>query len=282
MRFSLLTLNLRARPEPDRIDKLYRIARYIVEENISCVCLQECRQAPDAELVDDGPLRADNTGYLMRQRLVAYGLKYEIVWAFSHRDSEGHEEGSAILTQLPILGSCSRYVSSSEDADDDQSRNVIMARLAAAPNAAIDVYSVHLSPPEHGLAQQIESLVNFVQGTPEVLEQMKPPPPKRRGPPRRRVPGDEAPITTRLICVAGDFNEGPEGEIRSLPQKGYLEASSIARQARPGTGTFRDGRWIDYVFIKPALRPQSARIVFNGDDRNAVSDHHGIVVELEI
>ena len=157
-----------------------------------------------------------------------------------------------------------------------------MARLAAAPNAAIDVYSVRLSPPEHGLAEQIDALVHFVQQTPEMLEQMKPPPPKRRGPPRKRVPGDEPPGTARLICVAGSFHEEPQGGVRSLTQQGYLDATTTAREVAPHTGTFRDGRWIDYVFIRPALRPQSARVVFSGDDRAPVSDHYGVVVELEI
>ena len=231
MRFSLLTLHLRSRQGPDEIDDLHRIARFIVDENISCVCLQECRQTPEADPVDDGPLRSDNAGHLIRERLLSYGLKYQLVWARSHQRDDGQDEGSAILSQLPILGSCSRFASSSEDPADDQARNVIMARLAAAPNAAIDVYSVHLSPPEHGLAEQIGSLVRFVQETPEELEQMKPPPPKRRGPPRRRGPGDEVPITTRLICLAGDFNAAPDGEVRSLPEAGYLDASSIARDA---------------------------------------------------
>ncbi|MFW6313809.1 MAG: endonuclease/exonuclease/phosphatase family protein [Spirochaetota bacterium] len=111
---------------------------------------------------------------------------------------------------------------------------------------------------------------------------MKPPAPKRRGPPRKRVPVEAPPVSTRLICLAGDMNDTPEGHVKVLSAHGFLEASSRVREEAPDAGTFEDGRWIDYVFIKPALRPQGARVVFNGGDLAPVSDHYGVAVEFEV
>ncbi len=281
MRFSLLTLNLHTWQEADQLEKLDRVAQFVVEENITCLCLQECAQSREAEELDEA-LRADNAGHLIRERLERYGLKYSMTWECSHYGFERYEEGSAVLSQLPFLGSCSQYVSETEDREIVQSRKVVMARLAVGPNTVIDVYSVHLSPPGAGFETQVDSLVGFVASTPDLLEQMKPPRPKRRGPPRKRAAPQPSPIATRLVCLAGDFNETPEGGIGALGGHGYLEASAGARETQPGTGTTRDGRWIDYVFVKPALRPQSTSIVFHGGDRPPVSDHYGLVVEFEV
>jgi endonuclease/exonuclease/phosphatase family metal-dependent hydrolase len=283
MRFSVLTLNLHTWQEPDQLEKFDRIARYVAEQNISCLCLQECGQRESASIVDaDEGLRADNAALIIHERLERYGLKYGMIWSFSHYSFGAYEEGSAILTQLPILGRCSRFVSADDDPASVQSRNVVMARLAAAPNAVVDVYSAHLSPPESGLGDQLAALGTFVEETPEVLETMKPPPPKRRGPPPKRVPVQETVISTRLVCVAGDFNDEPAGVGEAMKSAGFLDASSAAREAQPGVGTFSDGRWLDYVFIRPALRPHDARVVFTGDDSPPVSDHRAVAVEFEV
>lgn len=284
MRFSLLTLNLHTWQESDQLGKLDRIAQFAVEENVTAICLQECAQSRDAELLDEGPLRADNTGHLLLERLVAYGLKYSMTWDCSHYGFERYEEGSAVLSQLPFLGSCSQYVSGTDDLETVESRKVVMARLAVGPATVIDVYSVHLSAPAEGSESQADALVGFVGDTPNLLEQMKPPPPKRRGPPRKRAVTEEPTALTRLVCLAGDFNVTPDEDAHRLKEHGYLEASAVARetQAVTGTGTFEDGRWIDYVFVKPAVRPQSASVVFHGGDRPRVSDHYGLVVEFEV
>lgn len=282
MRFSLLTLNLHTWQEADQLDKLDRIAQFVVKENVTCICLQECAQSRDAELLDEGPLRADNTGHLLRERLVAYGLKYSMTWDCSHYGFERYEEGSAVLSQLPLLGSCSQYVSDSEVLESTHSRRVVMARQAVGPATVIDVYSVHLSPPADGLEAQVDALVGFVDATPKVLEQMKPPPPKRRGPPRKRAVTEDPTALTRLVCLAGSFNVTPDEQIPRLKERGYLEASAVARDTRAGTGTVEDGRWVDYVFVKPAVRPQSASVVFHGGDQPRVSDHYGLVAEFEV
>ncbi len=283
MRFSVLTLNLHTWQESDQLEKFDRIARYVAEENFTCLCLQECGQRSSSSFVDDNEtLRADNAAYLLQTKLAAHGLKYSMVWGYSHDSFGSYEEGSAILAQLPMLGNCARYVSETTDPANAEARNIVMARLAVSPNAVIDVYSVHLSPPEAGLEDQLESLVEFVGETPDILEQMKPPAPKRRGPPRKRVSVEEPPVSTRLVCLAGDMNDEPEGRVKFLTARGFLEASSRAREEEPDAGTFGDERWIDYVFIRPALRPQAARVVFNGTDAPPVSDHYGVAVEFEV
>ena len=280
MRFSVLTLNLHAWKKSDPLD---RTVRFIAEENVSCICLQECGQRASAPLVDEvAGLRDDNTALAIRSRLEQYGLKYSIVWDLSHRSRGSYEEGPAVLSQLPVLGQCSRFVSQDRDTERIESRNVVMARLAAAPHSVIDVYSANLSPPGEGFDEQLRSLLTFIDETPALLEAIKPAPPRRRGPPRKRVPAQESQVMTRLICVAGDLNVEPGYAADPLIQGNYLEASSAARDGASDAATFEDGRWLDYVYIKPALRPQGARVVFDGEDGEPVSDHYGVLVEFEV
>ncbi|MFW6313810.1 MAG: hypothetical protein ACOC2N_07990 [Spirochaetota bacterium] len=136
MRFSVLTLNLHTWQESDQIGKFDRIARYVAEENITCLCLQECGQSTTGEFLDNGEtLRTDNAAYLLQSKLGAHGLKYSLVWGYSHDSFGSYEEGVAILTQLPVLGNCARYVSETTNPANVQARNVVMARLAVSPNA---------------------------------------------------------------------------------------------------------------------------------------------------
>lgn len=283
MRFSVLTMNLHGWEKPDRLAKLDRTVRFIAEANVSCVCLQECGQSESASMVDEvARLREDNTALIIRSRLEQYGLKYSMAWDPSHHGCASVEEGSVVLTQLPVLGQCSRHVSQDEDPENPQSRSVVMARLAAAPNSVIDVYSASLSPPEDGFEDQLRSLLTFIDETPAALDAMRPPAPKRRGPPRKRAPIQESQVMTRLICVAGDFHVEPGPALRALVQNNYLEASAAAREVAPRGASFEDGRWLDYVYVKPALRPQAARVVLNGEDAPPVSDHYGVLVEFEV
>jgi hypothetical protein len=283
MRFSVLTLNMKTVPR-DRSDALDEIVRFAAEENITSLCLQGCEQRDESPILEDrGPVRSDNTAAAIQAGLEHHGLKYSMGWDVSNRaGSSGIESGPAVLAQLPILSSCSRFVSASDDASDPGSRLAVMARLAIAPNAVIDVYSIQLSDPEHGMNDELQALFTFIEETPDVLERMKPPPPKRRGAPRKRPPVVEPVVSTRLICLAGGFGAEPDRLGDVLRGRNFLEASAAIRDSEGSLGTTRSGFWSDYIFIKPALRPQNPRLAFTGTDRPRMNEHHAVVVEFEV
>lgn len=289
MRFSVLTLNLGSMPSSVQTESSDRLARFVADRNLTSICLQACEQSPDATLVDmgeaagpaDADLRSDNPAYRLRAQLEEYGLKYGIVWKPAGKAMAGVESGPAILSQLPILGSSSRRLFR-EETHGSQSGLAVMARLAVSPTAVIDLYDVELGSPAEGLAEQISALTGFVEDTPRVLQEMKPPAPRRRGPPRKKKPGDEPPEATRLLCVAGSINDEPEGDVQALSRAGYLEASAGARARLAEQGGARGGAWTDYVFIRPALRPQSSTRVFHGEDLEPFGEHSGVIVEFEV
>lgn len=283
MRFSLLTLNLHSYQEPESETKLKQTAELIARENVTTVCVQECCQRKDGELLSPGsPIRRDNAARVLADRLAEYGQKYDYVWDWSHYGFEHYEEGSAVISQLPILASTAGLVSEGSDPDDAHgSRKVVHARLAVSPEVVIDVYSVHLSDPGRGGAKQAKSLAEMVAETPEKLKEANPPRTSRRGH-MKLVPNAKlAPEPVRLVFLAGDFNDTPDGPtIQWLTGSGFADSSTIARVA--GSATFEDGRWIDYVLMRPVLRPTAGRVVFDGSSEPRVSDHSGVLLEFEV
>lgn len=238
MRFSVLTLALQPASVGD-LDGLDRIARFAAESNISCICLTGCVQRsgpPDRQAEE---LSDDNAALAIQRRLAGYGQKYALEWRRSRTIAGDREEGKAILTQLPILGSCDRYVSRSDDPADEGARRAIMTRLAISPTTVIDLYAFRLCADDC-----LDTLLDFVEATPRILEEQQPPPPRRRGPARRR-PAEEPAVTTRLVCLAGDLHADPAEATRRLRSSGYLPAGPDAgRTVMP-----------ESILIKPAIRP---------------------------
>ena len=223
MRFSLLTLNLNSVLASQRTGSIDRLARFVAEQNLTALCLQGCEQSQNASLVEtedsasagSAGVRWENPAYRLRSQLEEYGLKYGLAWEAAREPEAAIEEGPAILSQLPVLGRCSRDLSSSDRARGGP-RFAVMARLAVSPTAVIDLYSVRLEGADSEGSEQLSAVSSFVEDTPRMLDEMQPPLPKRRGPPRKKRLGDEPPVATRLICVAGSFDVASQGEVQAL------------------------------------------------------------------
>lgn len=283
MHFSLLSLNLHTYQEADQDTKFDRIAELITQHNVTCLCLQECAQNRDAELLEPGGLvRADNAAQIIVEKLNRLGQKFDYVWDWAHYGFGSYEEGVAVVSQLPILVTNSTYISQSTDVEDaDGARKAIHARLAMSTDMVIDVYSAHLSDPAAGGTDQAMALSRFVSSTPDLIREAAPPKPKRRGHMKLMSNEQIQPDPVRIIFVAGDFNDTPDGPtVAALTDAGFADPSSSIRDG--GAATFEDGRWIDYVFMKPMLRPTAGLVAFDGTEQPRVSDHAGVVLAFEV
>lgn len=85
------------------------------------------------------------------------------------------------------------------------------------------------------------------------------------------------------VLLLGDFNANESSpEILILKANGFLDSREVSAISSEGIGgTFYDGRYIDHIFMKAALKVCSYRIL---DPRSAtgkaLSDHRPVVVDL--
>lgn len=279
MRFSILTLDLALFPRQEQGAKLEPLARFIAENNISCVCLQGCAQHRLSPLLAESDrIRQDNAVTIIADQLRRLGLKYNYVWDWSHYGETYYEIGSAVLAQLPILGSAARFISPSEDRNDFRSQQVVAARLGVSPEVNIDVYSVDLSNGEEPLSSQVDQLLLFVDESSDLLAPEPQPVVRRRGRPPRMPPSDKRSEPVRMVYLAGKLADSPEGTIaRSLRAAGFGEGSQAVPPA-----TDDSGPWADAVYLRPGLRPTDAERIFSGAEGPVLGGRSGLLLGFEM
>jgi len=279
MRFSILTVNLARFHGKDSGPELEPLARFIAENNVSCVCLQDCAQDSLSPLLaESNRIREGNAVTIVADQLGRLGLKYDYVWDWSHYGATNVESGCAVLTQLPILGSATRFVSDSEDRNNLQTRQIVAARLGVSPEINIDVYSVDLSGDGDSLGSQVDRLLVFVDESAEEFVPKPQPVPRRRGRPPRTLPSDKRTEPVRMVFLAGKLADLAEGRIAdSLRPTGFGEGSQTIGHATSGTDRFADA-----VYLRPGLRPTDAERVFAGADGPALGNHGGLLLGFEV
>ncbi|MEE8441132.1 MAG: hypothetical protein V3S41_05370 [Spirochaetia bacterium] len=276
MRFSILTLDLALFPGQGQAAELKPLARFIAENNVSCVCLQGCAQHRLSPLlVESDRIREDNAVTIVADQLGRLGLKYNYVWDWAHYGETYYESGSAVLTQLPILGSAARFVSEIEDRNNLFTRQIVAARLGVSPDVNIDVYSVALSGAGETLSKQVNRLLMFVGESPDLFVPKPQPAPRRRGRPPRALPSDKRSEPVRMVFLAGKFADLPEGRVAdSLQPTGF---------GRGDAGATADaGPWADAVYLRPGLRPTDGERVFAGSDGPVLGGRSGLLLGFEV
>lgn len=278
MRFSILTMDLALFPGQDSGSELEPLARFIAENNVSCVCLQGCAQHRLSPLLADSDrIREDNAVTLVADQLGRLGLKYDYVWDWSHYGETYYESGSAVLSQLPILGSVVRFVSESKDRNDLLSRQIVAARLGVSPEVNIDVYSVDLSGGGETLSDQVDRLLLFVDESAELFIPKPLSVPRRRGRPPRSLPSDKRLEPVRMIFLAGKLADAPGGSVaHSLRPAGFSDASQAVVRDTDSVGHE------DAVYLRPGLRPTDRERVFGDANGPAFGGHSGLLLGFEV
>ncbi len=277
----LLTLNCHAWQEVDTLEKIAQIATLIINEDIAIIGLQEASQKIVAvpylmtekrnkNLLHyfEVPLKSDNYALLLQQCLQDQGIQYHLTWDMTHVSYSDYEEGVAILSKYPIIDSTSFWTGPARSYQDTRSRKVIAATINFQ-DQLFDVYSVHAgwwhdirSPAQ----AQFDDLLNHIRPH----------------------------INTRLSFLLGDFNNSAtvrgEGYDYLLAQ-GLLDTYSLALEKDKGFSVVDgiDG-WkdnteslrIDLILVNQNIPVLSSKVVFNGQQTPVVSDHFGVMIEVNM
>jgi len=111
MRF--LTLNTHSWCEIHQIAKIRTLAKFIIEQQVDVIALQEVNQLTSTPVVKEPlnyrggagvPVREDNYALLLVQALNEMGATYEWTLTEAHIGWDLYDECVAILSRLPIRG----------------------------------------------------------------------------------------------------------------------------------------------------------------------------------
>lgn len=261
----LLTLNCHSWQEEEQMEKIKHLAKTIQECDYDVIALQEVSQSIVEENVCDH-MKRDNYGLVLLAELEKLGVTgYDIVWDFSHIGYDIYEEGLAILTKHPIIKQDSFFISINTDTTYWKTRKIVSATVSYN-NQPVTIYSCHLGwwlDEEEPFKKQVDQLLSHVD-------------------------------YNELSFLMGDFNNNARTQNEGydyLIKNGLYDTYELAE--RKDEGTTVQGKiagWdenkknlrIDLILSNQPVQVVSSQVIFNGVNRNAISDHFGVEVQINM
>lgn len=261
----LLTLNCHSWQEDKQIEKIKYLARVIKEKEYDVIALQEVSQLIDSKVIFAN-IKSDNYILVLMNELKKIGGDgYNFFWDYGKYGFDIYEEGLGIITKHPILDKESFYISKTKDIKNWKSRKItkISVDYKGKP---ISIYSCHLGwwiDEEEPLKEQVDVLYDKID-------------------------------KENLSFIMGDFNSNAftrnEG-YDYIISKGLFDTYDMAKDKDCGV-TIKgaiDG-WeenkkdlrIDLILSNKELQVESSKVIFNGDNKEIVSDHFGVEVEIDM
>lgn len=271
----LLTLNTHSLLEENYPQKLSAFADAIAAELPDVIALQEVNQTADAPAVDASALadytpctdraviRADNHVYNAARLLLARGIRYRWSWLPIKRGYGRFDEGIALMSLRPIRKVDRLTVSRTDDFQSWKTRKILGICTEDAPDEWF--FSVHYGfwdDPDEPFSKEWQKTAAHMAHHDRVL-------------------------------LMGDFNSPVDrkGEGYDLiAEGGWLDTYALARQKDSGitVGAPIDG-WtdsaeamrIDQIWTNHPIRVNESRVIFNGANYPVISDHFGVMIEVE-
>lgn len=263
----LLTLNCHSWIEEYQEEKMKIIANTIIEKDYDVIALQEVNQSIKKNVAYNN-IKQDNFALVLLEELANLGCKeYTMVWDFSHIGYEKYEEGVSIITKHKIIeeGAYSFFISNSKDKEVWKTRKIVGASIKLN-NEIIDFYSCHLGwwkDEEEPFKEQVDKL----------LGNMK---------------------KDRLTFFMGDFNNNAfirdEG-YDYLMGKGIKDTYTLASVKDCGiTVKGKIDGWdsnsndlrLDLILVNKEVDVKYSKVIFNGENGSAVSDHYGLEIDISL
>ncbi|MBM7051167.1 MULTISPECIES: endonuclease/exonuclease/phosphatase family protein [unclassified Rothia (in: high G+C Gram-positive bacteria)] len=273
----ILTLNTHSWVELHQIPKIKTLAKFIIDEDIDVVALQEVNQHQETLAIsaDEYYLSAteravhhDNFGLLLAHFLKDLGRPYYWSWVDAHEAWNAYDEGVAVFSKVKPRQVAPIVMDDSYDYSQVWRRTALALEIPHA-DGSFWVASTHMN------WWFIEDKYLFASDFASLDSQL------------RQLAG-KAPV-----ILAGDFNNDPE-----TPEEGYAEV--ISRQwhdtyplakAREGEYTVHKkiAGWetatkamrIDFIFTDQPLQVDYHRVVFADNSPEAISDHSGVLVDFD-
>lgn len=245
----ILSLNLHCFKEDNRIEKLNKIAQFILENDIDICLFQEAAQEMSEKLIKDN-IKYGNNAYH-----IANILNYNIVF---HPIKIGFltlEEGLAVISKHDITNVSYKTISNTHDFSTWHKRDYLKVTING-----YTFYNVHLGWDVEGEVgmEQISRLLN--DSTKE--------------------------MNTVFLC--GDFNYADDSNEINYIKQYYYSTSDLCNLNSIDNPTFhfsldnptqKYNQMIDFIFVNEKIKINHFDIVFN-DKSSYVSDHSALFLDF--
>lgn len=276
----IMTLNTHSLVEPDYENKRELFARVIEKEQPDILAMQEVNQTAKEGVCSlerlpgyqpcpgiSAPVRADNHGAWLAERLERAGLHYHWTWISAKLGYDRYDEGMAIFSLRPIEEAEQFFISRTHDYDNWKTRKVLGIRTGDDDW----FYTVHMGwwdDADEPFADQWQVLKAMLQ-------------PKR--------------AEGKSVWLLGDFNSPAEERGRGYDMvcaDGWQDSYRLAENKDNGYTVekiidgWRErssarGMRLDHIFGSRPKRVIRSMVICNGINYEVVSDHYGVMIETE-
>lgn len=261
----LLTLNCHSWQEENQMHKIKYLAEVINNKDYDVVALQEVSQLIESEVIEY-PIKKDNFAILLKQELDNYNKdKYSFYWDFSHIGFDKYEEGLAIFTKHKVIDNESFLITNSSDKNYWKTRKIVKSKISYK-DKILNFYSCHLgwwNDLEEPFDYQVDNLL------------------------KKSEPNEYS-------FFMGDFNNNAfvrnEG-YDYLISKGLKDLFVLANERDSGiTVKGKIDGWdenkeklrLDLVLSNNNIEVKTSKVIFNGKNKDIISDHFGVETIINI
>ena len=268
-----------------------RFADFVAERGIEAIAIQECCQE-HGQAPASGPLPGHyvpaeaaaeigegNCALVIATELAERGCEYHWTWTGAKLGYGRFNEGLAFFSTAPIASAESFHISATHDFSNWKTRKALLVTLAARaqgglPLAFCNVHMGWWKDEEEDFASQMRRLQGALEG--------------------RGLLG-EAGDAGGGVVLLGDFNSPADvrGEGHDMLLDLGWKDTYAAAEARdsgitvPGSiDGWRDGEHegmrLDYIWTSQACGVRSSRVVLDGLNGPAISDHFGVLADIDI
>ncbi|MBC3185980.1 endonuclease/exonuclease/phosphatase family protein [Corynebacterium sp. zg-331] len=277
----VLSLNAHSWCEEDQSAKIMVTARLIVTEGVDVVAVQEANQLQDGVAWRSArfqgpsalPVGADNYVQVLAEACAHLGGEYRCYWAEAHQGFGKYDEGVGLLVRTkptagesaaPAVTEVRRLVLADYPYVDVRRRVALAVRILGWGWVLSGHFSWWTAAGEDLFRREWQVIEDFARSYPD-----------------------------ELVCVAGDLNNPAtvRGEGYSMIRDlGWLDTRDLAPRSQGhdtiagsivGWEEARVGARIDYVLVNRPVAVRAHRVVFTGREEPVVSDHYGVLVQME-
>lgn len=262
----LLTLNTHSWREENSDEKIAYLADVIIERDYDVIALQEVNQMTDAPFIGKSHIRTNNFMTVLLEEIKRkQGPEYNTYWESSKTLRDYYEEGSCILCKSSILEQSVFTVSQFSEDSSPKKRNIVRI-TTEYKGKLIDVYSCHLG----WWHDEVEP---FKYQWDNLCKELR---------------------EDRLSLLMGDFNNNANLRDEGydyMMSHGIWDTYHLAEEKDGGAtvqgeiagwqGNKMDLR-IDLILANQQIKVRHSEVIFNGSNKEIVSDHYGVEVLISI